>query len=640
MTILLDEDLAGPLTDNAEMWDQFADLLTPPERVHPMAWIERNVFLPRTVSPMPGRVRIYPYQREPLDAMFDPTVREVVLCWGTQLGKSAIWQWLIPYYARTNPVPVMVVTPDRESAKKLSRLRIYPIITACHATRPLLPARHEQDTFLVNLLNCYVRFGWSGSVASLGSESIFFLIFTELDKMTRDKTQEGDPEDLAMNRVKAYANHKVIKEGTPTREDTSRIWSNLERSDMRKYHVPCPHCGEFQELIWGIADPGSPGVKWSKGPDGHSEPIIASATAYYECAHCHKDIHEESKPGMLTRGKWVSRTQTIDKSGRIRGTAPNVRRAGFHLSSLYSLQVTWGEMAATFLEKLRHGREGLQDFWNAWLCLPWRDPGESPEWETVSTRLRGNRPAGTVPKEAVFLTAAIDCHEYHQNYIVRAWGRNNTSWLIDFGTCETLAQTIPLVVEAEYEQEENEQPVQAARIAIDAGWRPDQTYAFTRKVGPRAIAVRGQGTWRAPWSMSNIEVDPRTKKPYPGGQRLYHVHVTHYKPEIYYLLKEGPLAGEAGAFNLNTSINEEYLRQLCGETRVKKYDRRNHEYEEWVVTDKGVGNHYLDCEVYAWAAADISGRRQLTGSPTSPRPPRRTRTARKKTWLSKTEGWI
>ena len=128
MTILLDEDLAGPLTDNAEMWDQFADLLTPPERVHPMAWIERNVFLPRTVSPMPGRVRIYPYQREPLDAMFDPTVREVVLCWGTQLGKSAIWQWLIPYYARTNPVPVMVVTPDRESAKKLSRLRIYPII--------------------------------------------------------------------------------------------------------------------------------------------------------------------------------------------------------------------------------------------------------------------------------------------------------------------------------------------------------------------------------------------------------------------------------------------------------------------------------------------------------------------------------
>ena len=29
MTILLDEDLAGPLTDNAEMWDQFADRIIP-----------------------------------------------------------------------------------------------------------------------------------------------------------------------------------------------------------------------------------------------------------------------------------------------------------------------------------------------------------------------------------------------------------------------------------------------------------------------------------------------------------------------------------------------------------------------------------------------------------------------------------
>ena len=71
-----------------------------------------------------------------------------------------------------------------------------------------------------------------------------------------------------------------------------------------------------------------------------------------------------------------------------------------------------------------------------------------------------------------------------------------------------------------------------------------------------------------------------------------------------------------------------FVRQLCGETRVKKYDKRNHPYEEWIVLDKTIGNHFLDCEVYSWAAADIAGRRKLAGSVVQEGETKRRRTIR------------
>jgi len=611
-TFATDEFLTSRLNDNTDLWREAASLLEPPQRIHPADWIQEHVTLPEGVSPLRGRVRLFAYQGGVLDAVHDPGVREIILCWGTQLGKSAIWQWLIPYYACVNPAPIMVACADRDSAKHTSRLRMYPILRACWPAAQLLPARREQDTFLVNLLHTFLRFGWSGSVSSLGSDAIFFLVCTELDKWNRDATVDADPEDLAMNRVKAFANHKIIKESTPTREDVSRIWRNYQHSDQREYYVPCPHCGKYQVLKWGTRDPDSPGVKWEKGADGHSDPLTALATAWYQCAHCKGKIRDEHKFAMLRDGRWLKKGQTIKKNGVVEGAGLTSPRAGFHLSSLYSVISTWGDMAQLFLEKKEQGHRGLQDFINNWLAEPWRETHDAPEWEKVGERLRTDIPPRLVPDDALILTAGVDVHEYRVNYIVRAWAAHRTSWLIDFGECAELEEIKDLVLDAEYPRLNGEEKVAVTKCAIDSGYRPDQTYDFCRNVGPRAIAVRGQANWRAPWTIGNIDINPRTRKPYPGGQRIYHVHVNHYKPEVQHLLKNGPPAGEPGAFNLNSAVTENYLRQLCGEALVKTRNKRGFEVEEWHVVDTSVGNHFWDAEIYSWAAADIAGLRRLT----------------------------
>ena len=43
--------------------------LIPPPRLHLSQWIEANIRLPEGTSALPGRVRLWPYQREIADAI-------------------------------------------------------------------------------------------------------------------------------------------------------------------------------------------------------------------------------------------------------------------------------------------------------------------------------------------------------------------------------------------------------------------------------------------------------------------------------------------------------------------------------------------------------------------------------------------
>ncbi|KUF08641.1 hypothetical protein [Pseudoponticoccus marisrubri] len=47
--------------------------LTPPPRLSLSEWIETHMRLPEGVSALPGRVSLWPYQREIADATSDPT---------------------------------------------------------------------------------------------------------------------------------------------------------------------------------------------------------------------------------------------------------------------------------------------------------------------------------------------------------------------------------------------------------------------------------------------------------------------------------------------------------------------------------------------------------------------------------------
>ena len=53
--------------------------LIPPPRLQLSAWIEREIVLPEGTSALPGRVRLWPYQREIADAISDALIERITL---------------------------------------------------------------------------------------------------------------------------------------------------------------------------------------------------------------------------------------------------------------------------------------------------------------------------------------------------------------------------------------------------------------------------------------------------------------------------------------------------------------------------------------------------------------------------------
>jgi hypothetical protein len=80
--------------------------LMPPERLPLSQWIEREIVLPDDVSALPGRVRLWPYQREIADAISDPLIERITLVKSARLGFSCLVTAAIGHFVVDDPSPI------------------------------------------------------------------------------------------------------------------------------------------------------------------------------------------------------------------------------------------------------------------------------------------------------------------------------------------------------------------------------------------------------------------------------------------------------------------------------------------------------------------------------------------------------
>ena len=189
----------------------------------------------------------------------------------------------------------------------------------------------------------------ANSAASLASRPIGLLLADEVDRYPSSAGDEGDPLNLAIKRTTTFKNRKIYVCSTPTIKGQSRIEAAFEESDKQYYYVPCPHCGEYQRLVWAQ-------VKW---PEGRPH------EAQYCCEECGALIDHQHKREMLAAGEW-------------RATSESVGVAGFHISELYSPWVSWAEMAQGFLEAKKMP-ETLKTFVNTAFGEVWEEDAEKFE---------------------------------------------------------------------------------------------------------------------------------------------------------------------------------------------------------------------------------------------------------------------
>lgn len=608
----------------------------PPKRSPPREWLSQNIYFDERHSAVAGywNWTLFPYMQGVIEAFVDPHCRQIVLSWGTQLGKTTLLTALIAWMADNDPRPVMIAMPNMEMSTWHHDDRLIPMLQQCAPVwKRMEHDRKKQRRELVDLGTMLVHYGWSGSTSKMSGRSIFGMFISEINVWDTQKSVEGDKVFMALDRCKAFPNHKVFFEGKPTVRGECRLTPILEDdSDYRRYYVPCPYCDHMQYLRRGGPDSVG-GLKWQKAPNDRHKPRVARETAYYECEECRGHINDQQKVLMNRKGVWRAREWSNADDDVPRGRQDNYDRrrdkaigesssrgsgsddgklsqhgvcAGFHLSSLNSPTITFGEYAERFVRAWRSTTADRQAFTNGWDAEAWEVRAHKVTMAMLQGHIDEDSPPGKVIDPRSVLTLTADVQKDRIYYRIRAWGVHGRSRGIRYGILHTdavsndftklhelLSNTYPGPEGSEF---------RVRAVGIDARYRRQEVLEFCTSYY--------KGREQVVWPIQ--------------GYHQYTGEIVREKTLSGYLIKElacdfGQCCDELfdrtlnipkereGYFSFESNCSIEYLKQLLGWYKKQEKDKVGRSKWMWVRDEDYPEDHFLACERYQIALRDKYG---------------------------------
>ena len=543
------------------------------------------------------------------------STEEIVFCKPTQVGGTEIILNTVGYIIHEDPAPTMLVYPSDDLALSVKKKRLEPMLEAC----PELAKRYLKDESIKQELKfeggMYMNLTGSNSPSDLASNPIRFLFMDEVDKFPGASKKEADPISLARERTKTYrSNRKIYITSTPTLK-TGHIWKELESADAEKhYFVPCPHCGKFIELKWAqVKFPGEEGMTYSDRAE----------LAKYVCQECGCIITDADKPRMLQQGEWRI----------VRQSAKVPKKVAFWLNTLYSPFVLFSECAKEFLTS-KDDPEKFQNITNSWLAEPWEDTKLKTSADLVRER-QTDIEAYQLPSWTKLLTGGVDVQENCIYWTIRAWGDYLTSQNIAHGQALGWEDVIK-VMNLEYKLPDGT-PLIVNLCLVDSGDQTDSVYEFCYENTEWALPCKGSS--KSLLGYYNISTVGKTdSKAY--GMRLIIVDGDKYKDMIAGRMRK---PNGTGSWMVYHGVDPEYCEQVTSEHKVAERTASGSKGNlKWRPKHSHPNNHYLDCEVYAAAAADLCHVRELflqSKTDEKPAQPQAAPTP-EEGWIHQNESWI
>lgn len=342
--------------------------LKPPEKLDLDDWADKYRYI-NEVSGEKWFTSTVEVARGPMKAVTEPGVRTITVMCSTQTMKTEIILNTIGRFMDVDPCPMLVVQPNDGLAKKFSNVRLKQMLRATPNLRGKVAESKRRDSTDTadhkEFPGGHITIVGSRSPGNLAMLPIRVVLLDEIDKYEESSGIEGDPIDLAEERMATYsANSLSIRVCSPTTAGISRIDESYDTSDKRKPFVECPHCNEKQIMIWT-------NVKWDKDDKGNHKP----ETAQYSCMYCGVLWTEAERLAILqgitwrqtadfvcsdcghanTPAKWKSTHNDKWKDGRAiceecgKGKCPN-KHAGFWASKLYSPFRPLSELVERWME--------------------------------------------------------------------------------------------------------------------------------------------------------------------------------------------------------------------------------------------------------------------------------------------------
>lgn len=521
------------------VYKTLAETWRPPPDLSIDAWSDSYRKLSSESSAEPGQWRTdrVPFQREIMNVINDASIEEVTFMKSAQVGATELILNTIAYYIDQEPAPILVLQPTLSMAQTFSKDRLAPMLRDTTKLKDKVKDPRTRDaentTLHKKFPGGHITVVGSNASSGLRSRPIRILLCDEVDSYPPSAGTEGDPINLAKKRTTTFPNRKVIMVSTPTIKGMSRIEKAYAESDQRIYHVPCPECKQKQQLLWK-------NVVWDEGKP---------ETAALVCEHCGSVIDESKKQWMLLNGEWQKTKES--------------KKAGFHISELYSPFRTIKEVVADFLEA-KKTPQMLQTFTNTTLGETWETEGEELLPDHLLERCE-NYNHEALPSDILFLTAGVDVQKDRLEAQVIGYADEYECWVVEYKIFWGNTSTMEVWTELDqflmstYSVEDGRR-LNIACSCIDSGYNSDIVYQFTKpRQGRRVFAVKGLSTPGK--ALAN--------KPTTVGRKQAHLYTFGSdtgKEWIWSRLN----FDDRVLIHFPNTVDVEYFKQLSAEKRVPK----------------------------------------------------------------------
>ncbi|NCX55613.1 MAG: hypothetical protein EBW87_00220 [Burkholderiaceae bacterium] len=622
----------------------------------PSQWAESKRVLSSEISPFPGPYSYgkTPYLREIIDCLSpDHPADTVAVMKGAQIGFSTgVIENGIGYIISENPGPTLFLSGHEQLSEEIMVLKIDQMIQSCgiqHLIRPNTVKKKNQRTGdtaqMKEFSGGYLVAGSANNHKLLRQRSVKFGFIDDFEAVKSQSKESGSTEKMIEQRFAAFGDKKkIFYISTPELKPTSNIEPVYLKGDQRKFHVPCPCCGDFISFEWEVDLSGTDGrdragITWKVDENGK---LIDDSVGYI-CQSCGGFFDETSKSELIALGEW---RPTAEPS--------RVGYYSYHLSSLYAPpgMYNWTYYvrqfieAETAVEKKDHLRKAFR---NLVLGLPYEQEAELPK----ATELQKNniRPyqIGSVPEKIsisdgngniLLLTCAADMNgkedDARLDFEIVAWSETGASYSIRHGSIGTFVPRekpteqgsrdkwsyktnhpksvwpeLSKIINDVY-QTDTDRKMKILMFGLDCGHFSNYAYNFVDKYN-NMFRVGLKGTPES--KVMKFGVDVPVFRHAKERSHLYLVEVNAIKDDVAEMMRlkwdefdeahqpEGFMNFPQSSDGLYQYSN--YFVHFEAEKRIVESKDGQGIGARWVKKNSAVQNHFWDCRVYNIALREI-----------------------------------
>lgn len=446
-----------------------AQEVRPRARLTPSQTVERHRFIAPGVR---YSFRKTPFMREPTDCM-EPggDYLTVAIAGPGQVGKTTGPENFLLHSVMNSPGDFLWYMQSDEALQAYVKKTIDQMILMHPDMKGALGLKAIDDSLHFKRFRSLTVEFLTATEKNMINKKAPRVIGDEIDAYPKDL---GDPKALLDVRRQTYGHESMLVAIShpdranglvPEKDWTEGIMAIYADSDRRVWWWKCPHCAAYSSpnptaaRVMTLEYDTQLLMEPEGGPDGPKRLATldeVEASAHLLCPVNGCVIDDQHRRQMNQTGFWAGLGQVVAQDGTVTGKLIKRKTAGFWIVGVMSPFIIGG-IGGLARARVKAEREmlvtGESKTLRNVICKQWGLPYTPPralgsvDAKTLADRAEGGLTLGVIPMipDGVrFLTCTVDVQMGYFEFLVRGWGVDGESWVIDRGRIIADPATNPL----------------------------------------------------------------------------------------------------------------------------------------------------------------------------------------------------